>query len=40
MRAEMLERVFSSNIYIPGDNDSPSEGGMSRDVLLNYIRTI
>lgn len=43
MRVEMLERVLSSissNIYIPGDKDRPSEGRMLRDVLFNYIRTI
>lgn len=40
MRVEMLERVLSSNIYVPTDKASPSEGGMSRDVLFNYVRTI
>lgn len=43
MRAEMLGSVLSSNspsICVPGDKGSPSEGGMSRDVLFNYIRSI
>lgn len=42
MKNEMFERVLSSNIlniYVPGDKDSFSEGGMLRVVLFNFIRT-
>lgn len=42
MNAEMFERVLRSNsssIYISGDKDSSSEGGMLRDVLFNVIGT-
>lgn len=42
MSAEMFERVLRSNsssIYVSGDKDSSSEGGMLRDVLFNVIGT-